>query len=239
MIKFIIYEKEEKWKNSYEISILNFIGKREEKFKIFNYDDEYSKDQQQNIYILSSNKIEEVLDKAKDIRNNNDWTSQIIIISHLKNVRKQTLINKLLILDYIDIKDNIKERLKEALYYSYNILNRKKTLNCSINGEINKIPYTNILYIEKGNNQNYCTIHTIDEKCIIKDTINNLEKKLDSAYFMKTHRSCIVNLYNIKYYKPSTNTIYFDKNGNQYIDLIAREKRKIFKEKLINNKIIK
>ena len=236
MIRFIIYEKEEKLKKNYEMIILNFIGKREEKFKIFDYEDEYSKNYHRNIYILSSNKIEDVLNKAKAIRATNDWTSQIIIISNLRNIRKSVLINKLLVLDYIDIEDVFKERLKETLYYAYNILNKNKTLNCIINGEINKIPYSNILYIEKSNNQNYCTIHTIDESYIIKDTINNLEKKLNSVYFMKTHRSCIVNLYNINNYNFTTNTIYF--NGNKNIDLIAREKKKIFKAKLINNKII-
>ena len=193
--------------------------------------------QNRNIYILSTENIKEALDIAKNIRKHDDWVSQIIIITNLKNANKNCLINKLLVLDYIDINSNVKDKLKEALYLAYNIFNKKKTLNFIINGEISKIPYGDILYIEKSNNQNYCTIHTVEEEYIIKETINNLEEQLDSAYFLKTHRSCIVNLYNIKYYNCSSNIIFFNKGSNKKTDLVAREKRKIFKEKLIEEKI--
>ncbi len=237
MVNFIVYEKGAKLKNYYEMIILNFIGIREEKFKIFNYDEYNSKNQNRNIYILSTENIKEALDIAKNIRKHDDWVSQIIIITNLKNANKNCLINKLLVLDYIDINSNVKDKLKEALYLAYNIFNKKKTLNFIINGEISKIPYGDILYIEKSNNQNYCTIHTVEEEYIIKETINNLEEQLDSAYFLKTHRSCIVNLYNIKYYNCSSNIIFFNKGSNKKTDLVAREKRKIFKEKLIEEKI--
>ena len=234
MIKFIIYEKEEQCKSYYEMVILNFIGRKEEKYKIVDYNSEENIKHDQKIYILSSNKTEEALNKAKEIRNNNDWSSQIIIISNLKGIKKNILINRLLVLDYIDINSDIKDRLKDTLYQAYYILNSNKTLNYIMNGEINKIPYNDILYIEKGNNQNYCTINTLDNKYIIKTTINNLEKKLDSTYFMKTHRSCIVNIYNINNYNYSTNTVNFINDTK--IDLIAREKKKILKQKLIKNK---
>lgn len=237
MVNFIVYEKGAKLKNYYEMIILNFIGIREEKFKIFNYDEYNSKNQNRNIYILSTENIKEALNIAKSIRKHDDWVSQIIIITNLKNANKNCLINKLLVLDYIDINSNVKDKLKEALYLAYNIFNKKKTLNFIINGEISKIPYGDILYIEKSNNQNYCTIHTVEEEYIIKETINNLEEQLDSAYFLKTHRSCIVNLYNIKYYNCSSNIIFFNKGSNKKTDLVAREKRKIFKEKLIEEKI--
>ena len=237
MVNFIVYEKGAKLKNYYEMIILNFIGIREEKFKIFNYDEYNSKNQNRNIYILSTENIKEALNIAKSIRKHDDWVSQIIIITNLKNVNKNCLINKLLVLDYIDINTNVKDRLKEALYFAYNIFNKEKTLNFIINGEISKIPYGDILYIEKSNNQNYCTIHTVEEEYIIKETINNLEEQLDSAYFLKTHRSCIVNLYNIKCYNCSSNIIFFNKGSNKKTDLVAREKRKIFKEKLIEEKI--
>ena len=37
MVNFIIYENNDKRKTIYEITILNFIGIREEEFKIYNY----------------------------------------------------------------------------------------------------------------------------------------------------------------------------------------------------------
>ena len=238
MINFIVYEKEAKTKNYYEMIILNFIGIREEKFKIFEYNNYHNKAHNRNIYILSTETIEEAIDIAKNIRKDDNWSSQIIIITDLKDINKNFLINKLLILDYIDRNGNVKNKLKDALFCAYNIFNKNRTLNFIINGEVNKIPYSDILLIEKSNNQNYCTIHTMEGEYIIKDTINHLEEQLDSAYFIKTHRSCIVNLYNIKHYSCSSNIVTFNDDCNKQTDLVAREKKKILKSRLIEEKII-
>lgn len=235
MINFVIYENELELKNCYEMIILNILGNKQENFKIINYLDEYQKNCDRNIYILSSKDIFETLDIAKKIRDSGDWTSQIIIISNLEKEDNSIFSNRLLILDYIDYNDNINDTLKRAICVAYKILTKNKTLNFRFNGETYRIPYQNILFIEKGNNLNYCTIYTKhDNQYIIKDTINNLEEKLDSAYFMKTHRSCIVNLYNILYYNYADNIIKFK---NKEIDLIARERRQILKSKLIEEKI--
>lgn len=235
MINFVIYENELELKNCYEMIILNILGNKQENFKIINYLDEYQKNCDRNIYILSSKDIFETLDIAKKIRDSGDWTSQIIIISNFETEDNSIFSNRLLILDYIDYNDNINESLKRAICVAYKILTKNKTLNFRFNGETYRIPYQNILFIEKGNNLNYCTIYTKhDNQYIIKDTINNLEEKLDSAYFMKTHRSCIVNLYNILYYNYADNIIKFK---NKEIDLIARERRQILKSKLIEEKI--
>ena len=235
MINFVIYENELELKNCYEMIILNILGNKQENFKIINYLDEYQKNCDRNIYILSSKDIFETLDIAKKIIDSGDWTSQIIIISNLEKEDNSIFSNRLLILDYIDYNDNINDTLKRAICVAYKILTKNKTLNFRFNGETYRIPYQNILFIEKGNNLNYCTIYTKhDNQYIIKDTINNLEEKLDSAYFMKTHRSCIVNLYNILYYNYADNIIKFK---NKEIDLIARERRQILKSKLIEEKI--
>ena len=235
MINFIIYEKDIELKSCYEMIILKFLGNRQEKFKIVDYGCDFQKDCDRNIYVLGSTCDDEVLEIAKNIRNSCDWTSQIVIISDIKDVENFVFRNRLLILDYIDYDDELDKNLKEAIYVAYKILTKNKTLDFLLNGEIYRIPYQNILYIEKGNNQNYCTIYTAcDKKYTIKDTINNLEEKLDPAYFMKTHRSCIVNLYNITHYNCTDNIISFE---NKKIDLVAREKRQILKSKLTNEKI--
>ena len=236
MINFIIYENDKKLRNYYELVILNFIGTREEKFKIFDYKKCKKQSYNRSIYILSSYDVKDVIDIAKHIRNSDDWYSQIIIISNFKNLNTKLLSNKLLVLDYINYNSDIKERLKEDLYLAYRILTKEKTLNFILNGEIYKIPYQNILYIEKSNNQNYCTIHTPTNSYIINDTISNLEEQLDSVYFIKTHRSCIVNLYSIKQYNRIDNSISFYKSSKT-IDLITRDKRKILKERIIDNQI--
>lgn len=235
MVNFIVLENDIERKNYYEMIILNFVGNKKERFKIIDYENYVNKLCSKNIYILSSNDLEYVLAIANKIRNSDDWDSQIIIISDICSGRTDIFRNRLLVLDYINNDENLKDNLKCSLNIAYKILTKGKNLSFLLNGEIYRIPYCNILYIEKGNNQNYCTVYTTyNAEYIIKDTINNLEEKLDSAYFMKTHRSCIVNLYNITHYDCTDNIISFE---NKQIDLVAREKRQILKAKLIEGKV--
>lgn len=231
MIDFIIYEKDYKLNNFYKMIIFNFLGCRKEEFKIYDYEDINKSTSSNKIYILRSINTKKCLKIAKDIRTKGDWYSQIIILNETFPKIKN---NHLLILDYIQLDDNLKENLKIAIKDAYQILTTNRTFKFLLNGEIHIIPYRDILYIEKGNNQNYCTIFTKNKSYIVKETINSLETKLDKSCFMKTHRSCIVNLNNITSYNYSDNIIYFD---NLKIYLIARDKRKNLKEKLLTHQI--
>lgn len=233
MANFIIYEKQVDFREEYEIAILNFLGCREEKFKMFDYDSFVGDKHDRNIYIISSEDDCELLRIASDIRKD-DWFSQIIFVGSFKNTDVSFYKNKLLILDYIEKDDKVSDNLKSAFFTSYGILSKDKTLSFALNAEIYRIPYNDILYIEKSNNQNFCVIHTENNEYNIKDTINNLEEILDPAFFMKTHRSCIVNLSAIRCYNCSENTIYFEDKST---DMISREKRNILKFRLIDEKI--
>ena len=64
---------------------------------------------------------------------------------------------------------------------------------------------------------------------MIKDTINNLENILDSALFMKTHRSCIVNLDKITSVELRECIIHF---GDIETTLLSRDKKSELKKKL-------
>ena len=65
---------------------------------------------------------------------------------------------------------------------------------------------------------------------MIRETIQHLEKELCKNYrFMKTHRSCIVNLNKITSVDLSNNTISFT---NKKISLISRNNKKALKERL-------
>lgn len=229
MIEFVIDEENEELNQSYQMVILGIFGYREEEFKIYNLNDFKQDNCNSKIYILSN--PNQNLQIAEQIRKSGDWHSQIIIVG-----TKYIKHNKLLILDWIDKNDTLKENLKSAINTACQIISRKKTLNFMLNSEIYKIPFKDILYIEKVNNQNYCTIYTNNSNYIINETIRNLEDKLPKCCFMKTHRSCIVNLNNIRSYNLTNNKITFD---NQETDLISRDRRKLLKEHLISTKINK
>lgn len=104
-----------------------------------------------------------------------------------------------------------------------------------VDGEIYCIPYKDILYIEKGNNQNFSTIFTANNSYVVKETICNLDEILDDTYFMKIHRSCIVNIFKIKRFEYNENVIEFD---GVSINYIAREKKPILKDRLLDSKVI-
>ena len=64
----------------------------------------------------------------------------------------------------------------------------------------------------------------------IRKTIKELEKDLaKEIHFFKTHRSCIVNLKNIKYIDFENNTITF---VNKTIDLLSRQNKRALKERM-------
>ena len=232
MIDFIIYEKDYQLNEHYKNIIYNFLGCKNDEFKIYNYDEINKSISSNKIYIIESPNIKHCLKLVQEIREKDDWYSQIIILnsntSKLKN-------NHLLILDIISPNHkNSKLLLIKAITKAYNILTSNKPFKYLLNGEINISPYRDILFIEKGNNQNYCTIFTKNKKYIVKDTINNLEIKLDNIIFMKTHRSCIVNLNNITSYNYSENIIFFNQIAT---DLISRERRKYLKQHLLTHQI--
>ena len=106
----------------------------------------------------------------------------------------------------------------------------KKSLCYTSKGDLYYIPYHDILYIEKSLNDNNCNVVTINNVYNIRKTIIDLEDKLsDDINFIKTHRSCIINLKNIKYIDFENNIIAF---ANKEIYLLARAHKKKLKERM-------
>lgn len=63
----------------------------------------------------------------------------------------------------------------------------------------------------------YVTIHLKKDNFFIKDTIKNLEKKLNPAVFVRTHRSFLVNINYVKEFQPldAKNHILVMHNGSE------------------------
>ena len=79
-------------------------------------------------------------------------------------------------------------------------------------------------------NDNICNIITKNENYSIRKTIIELEKILsDDIGFVKTHRSCIVNVRNITSIDFENNIIYFK---DQMTNLISRSQKKKLKERM-------
>jgi len=68
------------------------------------------------------------------------------------------------------------------------------------------IKTSNIIYISAE--EKYVNLHTERDQYLVRDTMNNMEQKLDPAKFKRIHRSHIVNIDFIKEMQPSSHGDY-------------------------------
>lgn len=230
-------------RNLYKEVIHNFFGNNEQSYKIIEYD-KYHNNLVNEIKNIEGKKIflldievpgKNGLELAREVRNEGDWLSPLIVITTHENLKSQGFTGRMLMLDFLSKYDDVKINLKESIITAYNIISSYKTMSFKQKGEIYQVLYDSILYIEKNVNDNYVTIVTKNDSITIKGCINTITNFLiEDPRFMKTHRSCIVNLINIKSYDVTNNIIKFE---NKTIDLVSREKKKELKERLCEYQI--
>jgi two-component system LytT family response regulator len=79
----------------------------------------------------------------------------------------------------------------------------ERVLNIKDRGQIFRVDVGDIERIDAAGD--YMCIYTADQTLILRETMKDLEKRLDPRKFQRIHRSTIVNLDNIKSVKPHTN----------------------------------
>jgi two-component system LytT family response regulator len=104
----------------------------------------------------------------------------------------------------------------------------EKLINIKDRGQIFRIDVDSIERIDAAGD--YMCIYTADNSLILRETMKDLEKRLDPRNFQRIHRSTIVNLSHVRQVKPHTNGECFLvlESGNQvkvsrsYRDVVAR-----------------
>ena len=104
----------------------------------------------------------------------------------------------------------------------------EKMINIRDQGQIFRVDVDTIERIEAAGD--YMVIQTGDNTLILRETMKDLEKRLDPRRFQRVHRSCIVNLDQVKQVKPHTNGECFlvldsgaqVKVSRSYRDVVAR-----------------
>lgn len=235
---FIIYEDETTYINRYKQIIHKVMGMSNINYKIINIT-RYEEDKFKKITSYEGNKIYLIdievpnkngIDLARDIRKSGDWISPIIVITGYDEFRNIGYMSKILMLDFISKKDDIERSLYNDLTIALEMAKTKPSLCFTSKGEIYQIPYQDILYIEKNINDNYATIITKNKNYIIRKTINKLAEELNNEYyFIKTHRSFLVNIKNIKSINLDYSSIDF---GNGKRAMISRGNKKKLKERM-------
>ena len=244
MITFIVYEDNDIMSKNYVRIIKKFMFNKHINYKvlIFNKFDSSMIDLIKNntdsrkVYLLDIEVPKmDGIDLAREIRNSGDWNSQIMIITADDKKDYFLLTNRLMLLNFI-LKSDLEKELLLSLDTVYKIFFNDGVLSFKYNGEIFNILYNDIYYIEKNINDNSSTVVTKDSKYTIRNSINALLKELgDDNRFFKSHRSCIINMNNVLGYDINNNIIKF---SNREINLVARNKKKEFKRKLLNRNIV-
>ncbi len=104
----------------------------------------------------------------------------------------------------------------------------ERTINIKDRGQIFRVDVDNIERIDAAGD--YMCIYTADNSLILRETMKDLEKRLDPRVFQRVHRSTIVNLGLVREVKPHTNGECFlvldsgtqVKVSRSYRDVVAR-----------------
>ncbi|MEO6387311.1 MAG: LytTR family transcriptional regulator DNA-binding domain-containing protein [Croceibacterium sp.] len=104
----------------------------------------------------------------------------------------------------------------------------EKMINIKDRGQIFRVDVDSIEHIEAAGD--YMCIYTGDNSLILRETMKDLERRLDPRVFQRVHRSTIVNLDQVHQVKPHTNGECFlvlgsgaeVKVSRSYRDVVAR-----------------
>ena len=104
----------------------------------------------------------------------------------------------------------------------------EKLINVKDRGQIFRVDVDTIEHIEAAGD--YMCIYTGDNSLILRETMKDLERRLDPRTFQRVHRSKIVNLNQVRQVKPHTNGECFlvlgsgaeVKVSRSYRDVVAR-----------------
>ncbi len=127
----------------------------------------------------------------------------------------------------ISMDPNAADRMNEKSEEQSNV-RYEKLINVKDRGQIFRVDVDTIERIDAAGD--YMCIYTADNSLILRETMKDLEKRLDPRIFKRVHRSAIVNLDQVREIKPHTNGECFlilesgaqVKVSRSYRDVVAR-----------------
>ena len=241
MINFVVCEDEKDIRKIEVNEIIKFMMNLDMDYKIHEFSD-YNKDFEDyakkddgfKIYLLDIvTRKTSGINAARKIREEfDDWVSVIMMVTSHPEYKYEALSSRLYLLDFVNKLNNMEEKIKENLTIAMKHFdNRQKQISYVYNRNLYNIELREIIYIEKEQDSKRCIIKTKYGKQIIPGTLNSLYQKLDDR-FMKTHKSLIINLDEVRSYEIGTNKLTF-KNG-EITYLVSRNKKKELVE-CVNN----
>jgi DNA-binding LytR/AlgR family response regulator len=179
------------------------------------------------IYILDIEMPSESgIDVARTIRET-DTNSIIIFLTVHAELGTALLNEELMFLTFINKLNNYKERIKSSIEKALEIIGKNSILRYSDPYGVYTIPLKDILYITHDSIDRKSTIKTSYAEFKLKMPLNTIKKMLNDD-FIHSHRSCIVNLKQIRIFDIKKNEIHFC-CGNK-IDIVSNQFKKEVKK---------
>ena len=233
MLRFIICEDKKQYQDKISVIINKVMMPYNFEYKISKfteYNEELSKiiknENEQKVYILDI-ELPEIsgLEIASEIREE-DLDSSIIFLTVHPECQNDIFYSRLLAIDFIN-KDKLwQDRFEEIIIYTIRSLDKKRVLSFEFNHNSYRLPMRKILYIEKIQDNSKCRIIMEDDSIYeINNSISNLIKILGPSFY-QSHKSCIVNIEQIKKINYADSTITFN-NGKTVYLLSSRNKKGI------------
>ena len=152
------------------------------------------------------------LDIAHIIRKH-DLDSQIIIVSAHEELADRAFRERLLILDFVSKFINLEENLSKDIELAINTFGGRRTLKFTSNRISYMINIKDINYIAKAVGERKVIIKTRTKEYLVNKNFIEIQELLGDN-FIQTHRSCMVNIDNVKEIDSSNNIIRFE-NGDE------------------------
>lgn len=235
MVRFIVCEDNKEFMTRLQTSINKVMMPYNFEYKINKFS-EYNKDlvkvinkqHELKIYILDI-ELGEVsgLEIASEIREK-DQDSVIVFVTQHNECRNDIFYSRLIAYDYIPKDRFWKDRFESTIALIIKAMNKRRILSYEYNYNSYRIPFDEILYIEKMQENQKCMIFTEDEEQYeISTSMIQLAKRLGPNFF-QSHKSCIINLDKVKKINYADNTITF-RNGEE-VYLISNRRKKQLRE---------
>lgn len=176
------------------------------------------------IYIINHSNRKTIKLMRKIREEFSDWTSMIIITIDSLKLKEEIFNERLMQIDTIIKNDNYSGNLSNCILIALkNYNNRPKMLRYNYKNTYYNINLNEIIYIEKEKDNKKCTIKTINNTFPILGNLNIIEKKLDKR-FIKSSRSYLINMEQVRSYNTKDNIIIFKDKSEIYE--ISRNKKK-------------
>ena len=146
-----------------------------------------------------------------------DLDSPIIFITSHPECQNDIFYSRLLAIDYIN-KDRLwADRFEKTIIYTVKNINKRRILSFDFNYNSYRLPIDQILYVEKVQDNQKCILTMEDgKKYEIMTSLGDIKKKLGPSFF-QSHKSCLVNVEQIKKVNYADNTITFQNNESVYL----------------------